>query len=57
VTRDRGKYFTSTLAPLVSVTVHPSSILRAGDSAGRAEARQAFVNDLKAFARKLSRVR
>src|SRR5213083_253832 len=28
VTKDRGKFFESTLAPLVSVTVHPSSILR-----------------------------
>src|SRR5829696_8701911 len=35
VTRDRGKFFKSTLAPLVSLTVHPSSILRAPDSAAR----------------------
>ena len=35
VTRDRGKFFPSTLAPLVSLTVHPSSILRAPDSAAR----------------------
>jgi uracil-DNA glycosylase family protein len=55
VTRDRGKYFTSALAPLVSLTVHPSSILRARDSASRAEARRDFVRDLKAFARKLNR--
>jgi len=53
VTRDRGKFFPSTLAPLVSVTVHPSSILRAPDSAARAEARKQFVSDLKTFARKL----
>ena len=37
VTRDRGKFFPSALAPYVSLTVHPSSILRA-DSAARAEA-------------------
>ena len=55
VTRDRGKFFQSTLAPHVSLTVHPSSILRASDSAARREARQLFVNDLKTFARKLSR--
>jgi DNA polymerase len=57
VTRDRGKYFPSTLAPLVSLTVHPSSILRAPDSAARAEARQQFVSDLKTFARKLNRAK
>jgi DNA polymerase len=53
VTRDRGKFFPSTLAPLVSMTVHPSSILRAPDSAARKEARAQFVKDLKTFARKL----
>ena len=56
VTRDRGKYFSSTLAPWVSLTVHPSSILRAPDSAARARARQEFVRDLKNFARKLKRI-
>ena len=56
VTRDRGKYFPSTLAPWVSLTVHPSSILRAPDSAARAEARKQFVRDLKNFARKLERI-
>jgi uracil-DNA glycosylase family protein len=55
VTRDRGKFFPSTLAPLVTLTVHPSSILRAPDSAKRKEARQQFVNDLKTIARKLNR--
>jgi uracil-DNA glycosylase family protein len=57
VTRDRGKFFPSTLAPLVTLTVHPSSILRAPDSAARKEARLQFVNDLKAIARKLNRVK
>jgi DNA polymerase len=57
VTRDRGKFFESTLAPLVSLTVHPSSILRTPDSAARRAARAAFVNDLKTFARKLGRNR
>lgn len=56
VTRDRGKFFPSTLAPLVSLTVHPSSILRAGDSAARTAARREFVADLKTFARKLERI-
>jgi DNA polymerase len=57
VTRDRGKLFESTLAPLVSVTVHPSSILRATDSSARHDARRAFIKDLKTFARKLGRIR
>ena len=55
VMRDRGRFFESTLAPYVSLTVHPSSILRAPDSAARANARRLFVADLKTFARKLSR--
>ena len=55
VTRDRGTFFESALAPLVTLTVHPSSILRAPDSAARAEARQRFVKDLKAIRRKLER--
>ncbi|HYE85823.1 MAG TPA: UdgX family uracil-DNA binding protein [Vicinamibacterales bacterium] len=57
VTRDRGKFLPSTLAPFASLTVHPSSILRAPDSAARRDARAAFVADLKTFARKLGRTR
>ncbi|HEX4915280.1 MAG TPA: UdgX family uracil-DNA binding protein, partial [Vicinamibacterales bacterium] len=55
VTRDRGKFFASTLAPLVTLTVHPSSILRAPGSAARELARDAFVNDLKKIVRQLER--
>ena len=57
VTKDRGRFFESSLAPLVSLTVHPSSILRAPDSAARKEARDQFVKDLKTFARKLKQKR
>jgi uracil-DNA glycosylase len=57
VTRDRGKFFPSSLAPLVSLTVHPSSVLRAPDSAARKQARAEFVKDLKTFARKLNRAK
>ena len=57
VMRDRGKFFESTLAPLVSLTVHPSSILRAPDPAARADARRSFIKDLKTFARKLDRIK
>lgn len=45
VTRDRGVPLESDLAEHVLVTVHPSSILRAGD--GRQAAYEAFVHDLE----------
>jgi DNA polymerase len=54
VTRDRGKPLPSTLAEVVAVTVHPSSILRAPDSASRTSARRAFVNDLRRLTRPLA---
>ena len=49
VMKDRGKALPVDLAPLVVVTVHPSSILRAGS--GREDAYQAFVRDLRGVAR------
>jgi uracil-DNA glycosylase len=45
--RDRGRPVDSELAELVTVTAHPSSILRAQDDAERREAMQEFVADLK----------
>jgi DNA polymerase len=54
VTRDRGRPVESPLADRVTVTVHPSSILRAPDSATRREALRLFVADLKAIARWLA---
>ena len=53
VTQDRGKALESELAPVVMVTVHPSSILRSRDDAGRQEAYRAFVSDLRAVAAEL----
>jgi DNA polymerase len=50
VTRDRTKPFPSPLAPLVTLTVHPSSILRAPDSETRASERAHFVDDLRGIA-------
>jgi len=50
VMRDRAKPMISTLAPLVTLTVHPSSILRAPDREARAAARKQFVADLRAIA-------
>jgi uracil-DNA glycosylase len=48
--RDRGRPADSELAELVTVTAHPSSILRAQDDAERREAMQEFVTDLKGVA-------
>ena len=46
VTADRGRRIDSPLAPFVMATVHPSSLLRAGD-ASRAQEIQRFIADLK----------
>lgn len=50
VTRERGRFVTSTWAPFVTATVHPSSILRARTKEARDEAMRDFVRDLQ-FAR------
>ena len=53
VTRDRAKPIPSTLAPLVTLTVHPSSILRAPDAESRAQARKQFVADLRSIRKRV----
>jgi uracil-DNA glycosylase family protein len=53
VTQDRGKPLESELAPVVMVTVHPSSILRARDDESRQAAYQGFVADLQVVAAEL----
>jgi uracil-DNA glycosylase len=50
VSRQRGELVQSSLAPYVTATVHPSSILRAPDDEARHEQMRAFVNDLKKIA-------
>jgi uracil-DNA glycosylase family protein len=55
VMRDRATPVPSPLAELVTLTVHPSSILRAPDSAARAIARRQFVDDLRTIAGHLER--
>jgi uracil-DNA glycosylase family protein len=58
VTRQRGEFIPSPLAPYVMATVHPSSILRAPDEVSRRQQKQAFIRDLKIAAdqiRKLPR--
>jgi uracil-DNA glycosylase family protein len=47
VTQHRGELLDSELAPIVSATVHPSSILRQRDDASRAAEREAFAEDLR----------
>jgi uracil-DNA glycosylase family protein len=55
VSKQRGGFVESTLAPLVTATVHPSSILRAPDDEARREEMKHFVADLKKVAAALSR--
>ena len=55
VSRQRGTFVPSPLAPRVTATVHPSSILRAPDEAARRDERKRFVADLTRVARELSR--
>jgi uracil-DNA glycosylase family protein len=50
VSRDRGRFVPSSLAPHVLATVHPSSILRAADEADRHAAFAQFVDDLRVAA-------
>jgi uracil-DNA glycosylase len=51
VTKQRGEFIDSTLAPYVMATVHPSSILRAPDDETRRLEYNLFINDLKKLAR------
>jgi DNA polymerase len=54
VTKQRGQFVPSPLAPLVTATVHPSSILRAPDERARRAERARFVEDLKKVAKALA---
>jgi DNA polymerase len=55
VTKQRGQFFESDLAPYVMGTVHPSSILRAPDEVTRRLELRLFINDLKKLARILNK--
>lgn len=50
VTKHRGEFVDSALAPHVAATIHPSAILRAPDEADRHEEMRRFVDDLKVIA-------
>jgi uracil-DNA glycosylase family protein len=56
VSIDRGRFVTSPLAPFVTATVHPSSILREPDATARRRAMHAFVRDLKKVKARLKNV-
>jgi DNA polymerase len=55
VSHQRGTLVPSPLAPIVSATVHPSSILRAPDDETRREEMRRFVQDLRTIAREMSK--
>jgi uracil-DNA glycosylase family protein len=50
VTRERGNFVRSNLAPHVMATVHPSSLLRIEDDAERKDAIRQFVRELRKVA-------
>ena len=53
VTQQRGELVESDLAPLVTATIHPSSILRERDETARRSAMDEFVRDLTNIAAEL----
>jgi DNA polymerase len=53
VTRDRGELLETPLAPIATVTVHPSAILRVRDDDERHAALAAMVDDLEAVVKAL----
>jgi DNA polymerase len=57
VSQQRGQMVESPLAPFVTATVHPSSILRAPDDESRHRETELFVADLKRVAAVLRRKR
>jgi DNA polymerase len=54
VSRERGTWVESPLAPRVTATVHPSSILRAADEETRHAEMERFVSDLRLVAEALA---
>src|SRR5438309_5861673 len=57
VSKQRGQFIESTLAPYIVATVHPSSILRAPDDETRRLERRRFIDDLKKVAHVLSKTK
>jgi uracil-DNA glycosylase len=57
VSKQRGEFIESTLAPYIVATVHPSSILRAPDDETRRTEKRLFIDDLKRIAGVLSKTK
>jgi|SRR5581483_7508573 len=55
VTRQRGEFLPSPLAPWIMATIHPSAILRIPEEDAREAAFHRFVGDLKEVATRISR--
>jgi DNA polymerase len=55
VTKDRGRLLETPLAPLASVTLHPSAILRIREHEEREEEFAAFVADLASLSKALAK--
>jgi DNA polymerase len=55
VSKQRGQFIESTLAPYILATVHPSSILRAPDNETRHDEKRKLIDDLKKVAHVLSK--
>jgi len=55
VSKQRGEFVDSALAPVVMATVHPSSILRAPDDESRRAEMERFVADLRKVAPELNK--
>jgi DNA polymerase len=53
VTQQRGEFFEWPVGPVLTATVHPSSILRARDDDARQAEMAAFVDDLRLVAKRL----
>ncbi|HKX63361.1 MAG TPA: UdgX family uracil-DNA binding protein [Verrucomicrobiae bacterium] len=56
VSQQRGQNVSSSLAPFVLATVHPSSILRIPEQTLRRQAREEFIADLRVAARAIARI-
>jgi uracil-DNA glycosylase len=54
VTQHRGEFVDTPLEPLVTATVHPSSILRSPDDSTREAETQALIRDLRVVAKALA---
>ncbi len=54
VTKQRGEFVEGVIGPVVTATVHPSSILRAPDAATRESELAAFTDDLRQVAKHLA---